>query len=59
MIEGCEDVQRTMALRDIELNGLFDVNNWLNAIPKIYVWRENVGNSFKSGTKAGKKVSRQ
>lgn len=54
MTKGCGDVQRTMALRDIELNGLFDVNNLLNAIPKTYIWKKNAGNSFKKGHKSRK-----
>lgn len=54
MTKGCEDVQRTTALRDIELNGLFDVNNLLNAMPKIYLWKRNEGNSFKKWHKSRK-----
>lgn len=54
MTKGCEDVQKTLALRDIGLNGLFDVNNLLNAIPKTYIWKKNVGNSFKKWHKSRK-----
>lgn len=33
---------------------LFDVNNFLNIIPKIQVWKKNVGNSFKKLHKSRK-----